>query len=68
MSAVDFTNIPQITEHMDHIFGDMTTTPPNGVERPDHWKGEYKDWDEFEKAWRAWQRSIGFDPDDPSTW
>jgi hypothetical protein len=25
-------------------------------------------WSEFDPDWRAWQKSIGFDPNDPSTW
>ncbi len=25
-------------------------------------------WHSAYLAWRAWQKEIGFDPDDPSTW
>ena len=34
-------------------------------ERPAHWAHEKLRSKEFNEAWRAWQRSIGMDPDDP---
>ncbi|MDK3020506.1 pentapeptide repeat-containing protein [Pseudodonghicola flavimaris] len=73
VSEVDFTNIPEITPHIDQVFGDATVTLPGGVTRdhpdwPPHFSREKLIGDDFETAWRAFQKSIGFDPDDPSTW
>ena len=63
VKAVDFTTIPQITEFLEEIFGDGSTTPPEGAARPRHWPEEELDWDEFREKWRGWQASLGPDPD-----
>ncbi|RMF38896.1 MAG: pentapeptide repeat-containing protein [Alphaproteobacteria bacterium] len=36
--------------------------PPEG-KRPEHWPLDVLDSDEFHTRWRAWQREIGFDPE-----
>ncbi|WP_415403453.1 pentapeptide repeat-containing protein [Tateyamaria sp. SN3-11] len=60
---IDFTNKSQFNTHLDDIFGDATSTPPNRA-RPDdnHWP---KHWvklrlsdDNFNKAWRIWQATL----------
>ncbi|MCR8547018.1 pentapeptide repeat-containing protein [Salipiger sp. P9] len=54
-----------LQEFQNDIFADGTVQLPRGEPRPDHWVSEtllnYK----FETRWRAWQRSIGMDPDNP---
>ncbi|MEP5632651.1 MAG: pentapeptide repeat-containing protein [Tateyamaria sp.] len=63
VKEVDFTNIPQITEHLNDVFGDDSTTPPTDIARPDHWLGENLNYDDFHTEWRAWQatRPEGWD-------
>ncbi|MEO0658135.1 MAG: pentapeptide repeat-containing protein [Pseudomonadota bacterium] len=68
---VDCTRLPQFTDRLDDIFADASVTPPGGARPgddgwPKHWATEVLGAD-FYSAWRAWQRSIGFDPDDPAT-
>ncbi len=63
--SVDFTKIPEIADHIDPLFGDATVTFPDGVSPPDRFNIEYETWDDFETAWRGFQRSIGQDPDNP---
>ena len=65
LSFVDLTNVPQIADHLDEIFGDATVMLPEGIDRPARLNIEHKDWNAFNTAWRAFQRSIGQDPDDP---
>ena len=62
---VDFTNVPQIADHVSDIFGDGSVTLPEGCARPDHWPEETLNFQDFRTQWRAWQRSIGQDPDNP---
>ncbi len=65
LRSVDLTNVPQIAEHLEGLFGDSTVTFPEGMKRPERFDIEYEDGFDFETAWRAFQRSIGQDPDDP---
>ena len=53
--GVDLTNVPQITPYIAVIFGDMATSPPAGVERPEHWTGvpEDSDWGGDDTEWRT---------------
>lgn len=51
---------------LDQVFGDASMKV-FGLP-PAHWEQESLRWDEFEDRWRAWQKEIGFDPDDPATW
>ncbi|MFW2542598.1 pentapeptide repeat-containing protein [Primorskyibacter sp. 2E107] len=66
---VDSTTITQLKPFWQDVFADGSVILPDGEVRPDHWKAEKFDIvsDDFETAWRAWQRSIGFDPDKPDT-
>ncbi|MEP5732382.1 MAG: pentapeptide repeat-containing protein [Sulfitobacter sp.] len=66
VKEVDFTNVPQIGPHLDTLFGDSTTQLPKGIDRPDHFNVENKNWNDFETAWRKFQRAIGQDPDHPT--
>lgn len=63
---VDFTSVPQIADHLQDLFGDASVILPPGVTAPDRFKIKYDGWDDFEKAWRAFQRSIGQDPKNPT--
>ena len=70
---VDFNNLPQITPHIHEVFGDATVILPGGVtpdhpDWPSHFAKDELDYNGFQTAWRAFQKSIGFDRDDPSTW
>lgn len=65
LRGVNLSNIPQITEHLNVMFGDRSVTLPDGVAYPDHWPESDMDWNEFGEAWRDWQRAGGFDPDNP---
>ncbi|MEL7091860.1 MAG: pentapeptide repeat-containing protein, partial [Pseudomonadota bacterium] len=69
---VDFTYVPQIAEHLAHIFGDASVTLPNGARPgddgwPAHWATETLNWEDFETAWRTWQATLpeGWDKDIP---
>jgi hypothetical protein len=69
--SVDFTNLPQITPHVDHIFGDASVTLPGGItsaheDWPPHWSKdvlevELRDGeliDRFQEAWDAFRASL----------
>ncbi|MEL7026934.1 MAG: pentapeptide repeat-containing protein, partial [Pseudomonadota bacterium] len=67
--SVDLTDVDLTQDQINSIFGDATTTPPKGMEPPSHWSEddlEYTPWKDdggpFHKAWRAWQKSQGYDP------
>lgn len=62
---VDFTNVPQIADHLDEVFGDSTVTLPDGMERPARFDVKYDNHSDFRTAWRAFQRSIGQNLADP---
>ncbi len=80
LRSVDYTEVRQIMEHVADVFGDASVKLPGGVtpghpDWPAHWSEEVLILnlretleDDFLTAWRAWQASIGFDPDDPATW
>ncbi|MEL6450851.1 MAG: pentapeptide repeat-containing protein [Pseudomonadota bacterium] len=65
---VDFTDVPQIIPFLDDIFGDATTSLPEGEYREPYWTGKELDLDEFDDAWRAWQKTLppGWDEDIPN--
>ena len=78
-AGLSYVNLSMLTldqRQVDHSFGDSGVILPDGIERPDHWHpadaGPLSWLDDgensFHTAWRAWQKSIGFDPDDSSTW
>ncbi|NIZ10640.1 pentapeptide repeat-containing protein [Pseudooceanicola sp. HF7] len=67
VKEVDFTDVPQITDHLSSLFGDGSVSLPGGrgheeADWPEHWPREDLDADFFGKAgpfydaWRAWQR------------
>ena len=73
LRGTDCTNQPQLNDHLDDFFADASVTPHGGARPsdegwPEHWAREELNIIEFNKAWLTWQRSIGFDPDDPATW
>ncbi|MEP4249204.1 pentapeptide repeat-containing protein [Tateyamaria sp.] len=58
VKEVDFTNIPQITEHLNDLFGDASVALPDGVPAPDHWSDKTLAYDDFHNQWRAWQATL----------
>ncbi|MEP1963281.1 pentapeptide repeat-containing protein [Tateyamaria sp.] len=62
--GVDFTNVPHITDHLNDVFGDMSTTLPIGVKRPDLWSTEYSFGFDFgfgfgsRSEWLTWQATL----------
>ncbi|MBW4963994.1 pentapeptide repeat-containing protein [Sulfitobacter sp. CW3] len=68
---VNFTDATLSTEQLKIMFGDASVTLPGG-HGPDHaswpkrWSKENLDWEEFKTQWRAFQRSIGQDPMNPT--
>jgi uncharacterized protein YjbI with pentapeptide repeats len=68
---IDLSLLSLTQDQLDEMFGDSSVTVPKGRSRPTHWPPEdAKPLSEtdFKAQWRAWQKSIGFDPEDPSTW
>jgi len=65
LRSVDLTNVQQIADHLEGLFGDSTVILPGGMARPARFDVEYDIWDGFTTAWRDFQRSIGQDPDNP---
>lgn len=59
---VDFTAVPQIADHLEHLFGDATVKLPPGVTAPARFSQTYDTEEAFHTAWEAFQRSIGQDP------
>ena len=71
LKSVDLSMLKLSQDRVNQSFGDSDVTLPEGIERPAHWREEGVpplSWKEFQTAWRDWQTSIGFDPDDPATW
>ncbi|MEP1585296.1 MAG: pentapeptide repeat-containing protein [Tateyamaria sp.] len=67
IKEVDFTNLPQITEHLQDMFGDASVKLPDGVTKPDYWPDKDLKWGDFDTQWHAWQATLepGWDaPDD----
>ena len=62
---VDFTDVPQIADHLEEVFGDSTVTLPDGVVPPARFDVKYESGPDFTTAWSDFQRSIGQDPADP---
>ncbi|MFB9150267.1 pentapeptide repeat-containing protein [Roseovarius ramblicola] len=64
--AVDFTSIPQITGHLEGIFGDGSVTLPEGCDWPAHWPRHELEFRKFIEEWRKWQADReGYTPPDP---
>ncbi|MEM9139935.1 MAG: pentapeptide repeat-containing protein [Pseudomonadota bacterium] len=74
LKSCQFTNIFLFGLQIEQVFGDASVTLPDGVRPsdadnwPEHFARDHLDEHEFFKQWRAFQASIGFDPDDPATW
>ena len=68
LRRMDFSQISNFSIDLDDVFGDSTVVFPEGIKIPEHFHRSYKTEKEFISAWRAFQKEIGFDPDDPSTW
>ena len=66
LRLVDFSNIPQIADHLEHLFGDDTVKLPPNITAPARFSQTYEDYEAFLTAWRAFQRSIGQDPENPT--
>jgi uncharacterized protein YjbI with pentapeptide repeats len=65
LRAVDFTNIPEITPHIEFVFGDDTVILPPDIPVPERFSVHYETHEDYITAWRAFQHKIGQDPDDP---
>jgi hypothetical protein len=71
LGEVDFTDTAIEQEQLKEMFGDATVTLPGGQgpdheSWPDHWSKEKLDPNDFLTQWRAFQASIGQDPDNPT--
>lgn len=65
---VDYAQVRLTQKQVDSVFGDDTVALPKGITAPEWFSRSYDDLSAFIAAWRAWQKEIGFDPEDPSTW
>jgi hypothetical protein len=62
---VDFTNVPQISDHLDDLFGDDTVTLPKDTPYPDHWYKDDETLGDYGTQWRAFVKTKGVDiPED----
>ena len=68
LRSVVYSQFTLSQDQVNSLFGDTTVTLPPDIDPPEWFSQSYDDWDAFKAAWRAWQKEIGFDPDDPSTW
>ncbi|MFD3190720.1 pentapeptide repeat-containing protein [Sedimentitalea sp. HM32M-2] len=59
---------PDQNIYLEEVYGDGSVTLAQNQKRPAHWPDDDLRWQEMEPFWRAWQKEIGFDPDDPATW
>ncbi|MEM9550983.1 MAG: pentapeptide repeat-containing protein, partial [Pseudomonadota bacterium] len=73
LRSVDFTNVTLSDDQINQVFGDGSVVLPGGVTPDDreHWPAHFATEEleppEFFKQWRAFQASIGFDPEDLAT-
>lgn len=65
---VDLSKASVSQAQLDELFGDRYVKLPKGMTLPDRNEIGAGENSAFDKHWRAWQLSIGFDPDDPKTW
>lgn len=69
-ARVNFTEFPQIFEHLEHMFGDASVTLPGGhgpghESWPAHWP-KFVLGDDFQEQWQAWQADPArYRPPDP---
>ena len=61
-SEVDLSGELSIPAKLATTFGDGTVKLGQYSFRPDHWPKEKLGWNEFDLAWRAWQREQGYAP------
>lgn len=71
LKSLNLTEIAIGAEQLTDMFGDATVIlrdghGPDHKNWPDHWSKEELNRDDFEPQWRAFQQSIGQDPDDPT--
>lgn len=62
LSHVDYTDVQFTQDQVDSIFYDGSAIFHSSIERSPNHETEME-WIEFQKPWRAWQKSIRFDPD-----
>ncbi|WP_300547417.1 pentapeptide repeat-containing protein [Roseovarius sp.] len=68
---VNCTNIPQLTEHLEGMFGDTTVILPGGhgpehEDWPRHWPRSKLGFRQFEEEWKKWQADPeGYVPPEP---
>ena len=76
VNFVDYTNIPQMSEHLQGIFGDASVTLPGGhgpehESWPKHWPKFELEYGQFETEWHKWlsdpDNYTPPDPPDPDT-
>ncbi|KIN77053.1 pentapeptide repeat-containing protein [Sulfitobacter mediterraneus] len=66
LQFVDLSIVPHIERALPKVFGDTSVTlPSNTKHAPEHWPKETLVFEDFRDQWRAFQRSIGQDPDNP---
>jgi hypothetical protein len=68
---VDFSECTISKTQLESMFGDATTILPSsdsleGTTRPSRWSKKDLEWSDFNNQWRAFQRRIGQDPDNPT--
>jgi len=68
VTDLDLSTIMLTQGQVDQMFGDDSVKLPDGIDPPKRFLKSYKNYDDFGEAWSAWQKEIGFDPKDASTW
>lgn len=69
--SIDLSGTRINQRQVNETFGDRDVTLSEDLVRPLHWRPEDSEielLEDVDDQWRAWQKSIGFDPEDPSTW
>ena len=70
VQALDFNTIPIAAEQVQGVFGDASTIPPDGMERPAFWPEVMLDPVNCVKEWKKWKADpdrYAFDPRDMGT-
>lgn len=61
----DLSSVEISQEQLNQCMGISSVTIPPNLTRPSHWIAEELEWEALKKKWLAWQKSIGFDPENP---
>ena len=68
ISGTDFTQLAEFKIDPSEVFGDSTVILSQEIDVQRIFHHSYDSDYEFEEYWSAFQKEIGFDPDDPETW